>query len=239
MPKKLCQKIYAKKLIPKIIFQPHENYGQTPLPSVTSFVPTSTPMPSTIPSTTTTTSTMASTIPSTPSPLSSGISFRSLDFFFFGHHRKLPMFDLNRKSKYNWIQNILIMSKHIPLSQYLMGAHLSQVMTVEGLSWIIINLLSSLLPIVTSSTATINNNNNVNNIISNQNTSYPIHYKDQTQQPANHRSILKFKKRIHCLANPQDQQVSIWQTDYPFIADNLVLANFLTNLTSRTIKSAI
>ena len=131
------------------------------------------------------------------------------------------------------------MSKHIPLSQYLMGAHLSQVMTVEGLSWIIINLLSSLLPIVTSSTATINNNNNVNNIISNQNTSYPIHYKDQTQQPANHKSILKFKKRIHCLANPQDQQVSIWQTDYLFIADNLVLANFLTNLTSRTIKSAI
>ena len=97
--KKLCQKIMpknnSKKLIPKIIFQPHENYGQTPLPSVTSFVPTSTPMPSTIPSTTTT-STMASTIPSTPSPLSSGISFRSLDFFFFGHHRKLPMFELNR-----------------------------------------------------------------------------------------------------------------------------------------------
>ena len=130
------------------------------------------------------------------------------------------------------------MSKHIPLSQYLMDAHLSQVMTVEGLSWIIINLLRSLLPIVTSSmAATISNNNNVN--INNQNISYPIRYKDQTQQPANHKSILKFKKRIHCLANPQDQQVSIWQTDYPFIADNLVLANFLTNLTSRTIKSAI
>ena len=131
------------------------------------------------------------------------------------------------------------MSKHIPLSQYLMGAHLSQVMTVEGLSWIIINLLSSLLPIVTSSmAATIsNNNNNVN--INNQNISYPIRYKDQTQQPANHKSILKFKKRIHCLANPQDQQVRIWQTDYPSIADNLVFANFLTNLTNPKIKSII
>ena len=130
------------------------------------------------------------------------------------------------------------MSKHIPLSQYLMDAHLSQVMTVEGLSWIIINLLRSLLQIVTSSmAATISNNNNVN--INNQNISYPIRYKDQTQQPANHKSILKFKKRIHCLANPQDQQVRIWQTDYPSVADNLVLANFLTNLTNPKIKSII
>ena len=71
-------KMIPKKFKPKIIFQPHENYGQTPLPSVTSFVPTSTPMPPTIPSTTvpstasTIPSTMPSTMPSTPSPLSSG-----------------------------------------------------------------------------------------------------------------------------------------------------------------------
>ena len=53
--------------MPNLIFQPHENYGQTPLPSVTSFVPTST-----VPSTTTTTTPSTIPVPSTPSPLSSG-----------------------------------------------------------------------------------------------------------------------------------------------------------------------
>ena len=112
------------------------------------------------------------------------------------------------------------MSKHIPLSQCLMGGHLSQVMTVVELSWIIINLLTQFDPQMVTSSASIPMspmpmslmstmstviNISVNNNI--QNTSYHIHYNDQTQQPANHRSILKFKKRIHCLVNPQDQQV--------------------------------